>query len=254
MQMCFRSLVAIVMILFSLVSLPVYSSEVNVAVASNFAAPMERIVALFQKESGHTVKVSLASSGKLYTQVKGGSPFDILLSADETIPKRLIQDGQAVGNSRFVYAIGKLVLWSSQPGFVDAKGAVLNKGNFTKLAIADPKLSPYGLAAKETLEKLVMWNAMQEKLIKGENVAQTYQLAATENAELAFISLSLIMHDGKINEGSWWLVPTELHNPIRQSAVILAGAKDKIAAQAFLEFLKSNKAITIIRSFGYELP
>lgn len=254
MQMCFRGLVAIVMILFSLVSLPVYSSEVNVAVATNFAAPMERIVALFQKESGHTVKVSLASSGKLYTQIKGGSPFDVLLSADETIPKRLIQDGQAVGSSRFVYAVGKLVLWSSQPGFVDAKGAVLNKGNFTKLAIADPKLSPYGLAAKETLEKLVMWNAMQEKLIKGENVAQTYQLAATENAELAFISLSQIMREGKVSEGSWWQVPPELHNPIRQSAVMLAGAKDKIAAQAFLEFLKSNKAVAIIRSFGYELP
>lgn len=254
MQKCFRGFVVVLLILFSLTSLSAYSSEISIAVASDFAAPMERIVVLFQKESGHTVKVSLGASGKLYTQIKSGSPFDILLSADETIPKRLIQDGQAVGSSRFVYAIGKLVLWSAQPNFVDTKGGVLNKGNFTKLAIADPKLSPYGLAAKETLEKLVMWNAMQEKLVKGENITLTYQLAATENAELAFISLSQIMRDGKISQGSWWLVPPELHNPLRQSAVLLTGAKDKIAAQAFLEFLKSNKVVAILRSFGYELP
>jgi len=254
MQMRCRGLFVVLVILFSLVSAPVYSGEINVAVASNFAAPMERIVALFQKESGYTVKISLGSSGKLYSQIKSGSPFDLLLSADETIPKRLIQDGQAIGSSRFVYALGKMVLWSPQPGFVDVRGAVLNKGNFTKLAIADPKFSPYGLAAKETLEKLVMWNAMQEKLIKGENVTQTYQLAASENADLAFISLSQVMRDGKIADGSWWLVPSEMHNPIRQSAVMLAGAKDKIAAQAFLDFLKSNKAIAIIRNFGYELP
>ncbi len=254
MQMYFRSNVFVVLVLLGLASSPVYAGEVNIAVAADFSAPIERIVALFQKESGHTVKVSSGASGKLYTQIRAGTSLDVLLSADETIPKRLIQEGHAVGNSRFVYAIGKLVLWSAQPGFVDAKGAVLNKGNFTKLAIADTKIEPYGLAAKETLEKLIMWNAMQEKLIKGESVAQTYQLAATENAELAFISLSQIMRDGKITEGSWWLVPSELHNPIRQGAVLLAGAKDKIAAQAFLEFLKSNKALAIIRSFGYELP
>lgn len=254
MQIYFRRHILVGLVLLGLASSPVYSGEVSVAVTSDFSAPMERIVALFQKESGHTVKVSLGASGKLYMQTKGGSSFDIFLSADEAIPKRLVQEGQAVGSSRFVYAIGKLVLWSDQPGFVDAKGAVLNKGNFTKLAIADPKVSPYGLAAKETLEKLIMWNAMQEKLIKGENITQTYQLAANENAELAFVSLSQIMRDDKISEGSWWLVPSELHNPIRQSAVMLASAKDKIAAQAFLEFLKSNKAAAIIRGFGYELP
>ena len=254
MQKYFRNRAFVVLILLGLASLPVCAGEVNVAVASDFSAPMERIVALFQKESGHTVKFSLGASGKLYTQIKGGSSFDVLLSADENIPKRLIQDGQAAGSSRYVYAVGKLALWSAQPDFVDAKGAVLNKGNFTKLAIADPKLDPYGLAAKETLEKLIMWNAMQEKLVKGENVAQTYQLAATENADMALISLSQIMRDGKITQGSWWLVPAELHNPIRESAVLLAGAKDKIAAQAFLDFLKSNKAIAIIRGFGYELP
>jgi molybdate transport system substrate-binding protein len=230
------------------------AGEVAVAVASNFAIPMERISTLFLKESGHTLKVSFGSSSKLYAQIKGGAAFDVLLAADEAIPKRLVQEGFALGTSRFVYATGKLVLWSAQPGFVDDKGAVLNKGNFTKLAIADPRLAPYGVAAKETLEKLIMWNAIQGKLVKGENITQTYQIAETENVEIAFIALSQIMRDGKVTGGSWWLVPAELHKPIRQSAVLLTGAKDQKAANAFLSFLKSAKAVAIMRGFGYELP
>jgi molybdate transport system substrate-binding protein len=166
----------------------------------------------------------------------------------------MVQEGLAVGGSRFVYALGKLVLWSAQPGFVDAKGVVLNKGGFGKLAIADPRLAPYGMAAKETLEKLVMWNAMQGKLVKGENITQTYQFVATENAELGFIALSQIMRDGKVTGGSWWLVPEEMYKPIRQSAVLLTAAKDQAAAQAFLDFLKSAKAAAVIRGFGYGLP
>ena len=248
-----RGRVAAVVVL-GLLSSPVCAGEVRVAAASNFAAPMERIVALFEKESGYTVKVSLDSTGKLYSQIKKGAPFDVLLAADEAIPKRLVQEGQAVGGSRFVYALGKLVLWSAQPDFVDAKGAVLNKGGFSKLAIANPRLAPYGMAAKETLEKLTMWNAMQGKLVKGEDVAQTYKLVATENAELGFIALSQIMRDGKASAGSWWLVPSEMYKPIRQSAVMLSGAKDQAAAQAFLAYLRSEKAAAVIRGFGYELP
>lgn len=237
-----------------LMSSPVQAGEVNVAVASNFAAPMERIVALFQHESGHTVKVSPGSSGKFTAQIKGGAPFDVFLSADEANPQRLEQEGLAVGGSRFVYALGKLVLWSAQPGLVDANGAVLRKGGYNKLAIAEPKLAPYGLAAQETLEKLGLWNTVQGKLVTGENITQTYQFAATGNAELAFIALSQVTLDGKVSAGSWWLVPSGLYQPIRQSAVLLSGAKDKAAAQAFLAFLKSEKAAAVIRGFGYELP
>jgi molybdate transport system substrate-binding protein len=249
-----RGRVAAVLVLFGLMSAPVGAGEVRAAVAANFAAPMERIAVLFEKDSGHKMKVSLGSSGKLYAQIKGGAPFDVLLAADEAIPKQLLQEGLAVGGSRFVYATGRLVLWSAQPGFVDEKGAVLNNGNFNKLAIADPKLAPYGMAAKETLEKLVMWNAIQRKLVKGESVTQTYQLIATENAELGFVALSQIMRDGKISQGSWWLVPSEMHKPIHQSAVLLSGAKDTAAAQAFLAYLKSEKAKAVMRGFGYELP
>jgi molybdate transport system substrate-binding protein len=243
------------LVLLNLISTPVNAAEVSAAVAANFAAPMERIAALFQQESGHTVKVSLAASGKLYTQIKGGAPFDVFLSADEEIPKSLLHDGLAVSGSRFVYATGRLVLWSTQPDLVDDKGAVLHRGNFDRLAVANPVFSPYGTAAKETLSKLEMWNSIQRKLKKGEDVTQTYQLVATEKVDLAFIALSQLMRDGKVvTAGSWWLVPPQLHNPIKQSALLLIGAKDPAAATAFIAFLKSEKARTVMREFGYELP
>ena len=254
MHISLRGSIATFLILCGLMSSPVRAGEVSVAVASDFVAPMERLVPLFQKESGHTVKVSPGASGKLYSQIKGGAMFDVFLSADEEIPKRLMQEGLAVGGSRFVYAAGRLVLWSARPDLVDDNGAVLNKGNFNMLAIANPRFSPYGVAAKETLAKLTMWNSIQEKLAKGENVTQTYQLVVTEKADLAFIALSQVMRDGKVTAGSWWLVPPEMHQPIRQSAVLLAHAKDQAAAKAFLAFLKSEKAKAVIRSFGYELP
>lgn len=254
MHISLRGLIATILVLCGLMSSPVWAGEVSVAVASNFAAPMERLAPLFQKESGHTLRVSLGASGKLYAQIKSKAPFDVFLSADEEMPKNLMQEGLAVGGTRFVYATGRLVLWSVQPDFVDEKGAVLNKGNFNMLAIANPRFSPYGVAAKETLTKLIMWNSIQEKLAKGENVTQTYQLAATEKADLAFIALSQVMRDGKVTAGSWWLVPPEMHKPIQQSAVLLSGAKDPAAAKAFLAFLKSEKARAVMRGFGYELP
>jgi molybdate transport system substrate-binding protein len=241
------------LLLCGLLSLPVQAGEVSVAVASNFAGAMERLVPLFQKESGHTVKVSTGASGKLYAQIRGGAQFDVFLSADEEMPKQLMQDGFAVGGSRFIYATGKLVLWSAQPDLVDEKATVLNKGNFKMLAIANPRFSPYGVAAKETLTKLIMWNSIQEKLTKGDSVSQTQQLVAAEKADLAFIALSQVMRDGKVTSGSWWLVPPEMHQPIRQSAVLLSQAKDPAAAKAFLAFLKSDKARAVMHGFGYEV-
>jgi molybdate transport system substrate-binding protein len=146
------------------------------------------------------------------------------------------------------------VLWSAQAALVDDKGAVLNNGNFEKLAIANPSYSPYGVAAKETLTKLTMWNAMQKKLKKGDDVAQTYQLAVSESVDLAFVALSQIMREGRVTSGSWWLVPSALHQPLQQSAVLLKGAKDQAVAMAFLTFLKSEKAKGVMRQFGYEFP
>lgn len=249
-----RGHMAAALMVFGLLSAPAYAGEVRAAVASNFAAPMERIAALFRQESGHTVKVSLGATGKFYTQIRGGAPFDVLLAADEATPKRLEQDGLAVGGSRIVYAQGRLALWSTQPGFVDEKGAVLYKDGYSKLAIADPRLAPYGMAAKEVMEKMTVWNALQRKLVKGENITQTWQFVATENAELGFVALSQIMRDGKVAEGSYWLVPSGMHKPIRQSAVLLSGAQDTEVSKAFLAFLKSEKAKAVMHGFGYESP
>ena len=232
----------------------VSAGEVHAAVAANFTAPVKQIAELFQKESGHTVKLSFGSTGKFYSQIKEGAPFDVLLAADEMTPKLLEQEGLAVSNTGFVYALGKLVLWSATPGFVDDKGAVLSKGSYNKIAYADPKLAPYGQAAQDTLQKMNLWDKVQSKMVTGESIGQTYQFAASDNAELAFIALSQITRNGKITEGSWWIVPADLYKPIKQAAVQLTAAKDKAAAQAFLAFLKSKKAVAIMRSFGYDLP
>lgn len=239
-------------LLFGVMSGVACAAELRVAVASNFSAPLTRIAALFEKNTGHSVQVNAGASGKLYAQIKNGAPFDVFLAADEELPKRLVREGSAQAESRFVYAAGRLVLWSAAADFVDEKGTVLNQGNFNKLAIADPRLAPYGVAAQATLTKLFMWNAIQRKLVKGENITQTYQFVATENAELGFVALSQIMLDGKISMGSWWLVPEEMHPPLRQSAVLLSAAKDKVAAQAFLDFLKRPQALEIMRGYGYQ--
>ncbi|HLP98846.1 MAG TPA: molybdate ABC transporter substrate-binding protein [Sideroxyarcus sp.] len=241
-------------VLLALAALAANAGEVNAAVAANFTEPMQQIVAEFQKDTGHTVKLSFGSSGKFTSQIREGAPFDVFLAADVKNPKLLEDEGLAVSGTRFVYALGKLVLWSAQPGYVDGKGAVLRKGAYNKLAYADPKLAPYGLAAKETLEELGLWNVVQPKLVTGESITQTWQFAATGNAELAFIALSQISKDGKVAEGSHWIVPAHMYNPIRQGAILLTKAKDNEAAKALLAYLKSDKAKAVITTFGYELP
>jgi molybdate transport system substrate-binding protein len=249
-----RSALTVALLISVLANAPVFAAEVNAGVASNFSAPMKQIAALFEQQSGDTVKLSFGSTGKFYAQIKGGAPFDVFFAADTATPQRLEEEGLTVNGSRFVYALGKLVLWSAQPNFVDDQGRVLRKGDYEKLAIADPKLAPYGMAAKQTLEKLAMWNSIRDKLVMGENITQAYQFVATGNAELGFVALSQVMRDGKVSAGSSWLVPPDMYKPIRQSAVLLSGAKDKAAAQAFLDFLKSDKAAAVIRSYGYALP
>jgi molybdate transport system substrate-binding protein len=240
--------------LFIFVAVKANAGEVNIAVAANFTAPAKQIAAQFEKETGNTVKLSFGPTGKFYSQIKEGAPYDVLLAADEKTPKKIEQENLAVANTGFVYALGKLVLWSAKAGYVDTKGEVLGNGNYNKLSYADPKLAPYGLAAQETLQKLNLWDKVQSKLVTGESITQAYQFAATENAELAFIALSQITQDGKVTEGSWWIVPVGLYSPIKQVAVQLSAAKDKSTAQAFLVYLKSEKARAIIRSFGYGLP
>lgn len=234
-----------------LASSAVLADEIQVAVAANFTAPMQKIAADFEKESGHTVKLAFGATGKFYAQIKNGAPFEILLAADATTPVKLEKEGAGIANSRFTYAIGKLVLWSAKPGYVDGKGEVLQKGEFAHLSIANPKLAPYGQAAIETLTSLKLLDLIQPKFVQGENIAQTHQFVATGNAELGLVALSQVMKDGKISEGSAWIVPPSLHQPIRQDAVLLANGKDKPAAAALLKYLSSDKAKAVIESFGY---
>jgi molybdate transport system substrate-binding protein len=249
-----RGFIATLLLMCGLLSGLAHAGEVRVAVTADFAVPMERIAALFTKQTGHTVQQTPGASGKLYAQIRKGVAFDVFLSADEELPKRLLQQGAAVGGSRFIYATGRLVLWSAQAGYVDDKGLVLNRGGFDKLAMSNPLSSPYGVAAKETLTKLTMWNAMQRRLDKRDDVTEAYKLAATERADLAFIALSQLMRDGKVSAGSWWLVPETMHEPIRQSAVLLSSAQDVQAANDFLAFLKSDKARAVMRGYGYTFP
>lgn len=230
----------------------VRADEVSVAVAANFTVPLQRIAADFEKDTGHKVVASFGSTGKFYAQIKAGAPFEVLLSADDETPARLIADNAAVAGSQFTYAIGKLVLWSAQPGLVDSQGDILKKGNFSHLALANPKLAPYGAAGIEVMKALGSFDALQPKLATAENITQAYQFISTGNAELGFVALSQVLKDGKI-EGSSWLVPAKLHTPIRQDAVVLDKGRGKPAAQALLQYLKSPKAIAVIQSFGYEI-
>ena len=228
-----------------------HADTVSVAVAANFTAPMQKIAAAFEADTGHKAELSFGATGKFYAQITHGAPFQVLLSADDTTPTRLEREGKAVAHSRFTYAIGTLVLWSAQPGTVDAKGDVLKSGDFKHLAIANPKLAPYGAAALQVMEKLGVATALQPRLVQGENIAQTFQFVSTGNAQLGFVALSQVMADGKIRSGSAWQVPASLHEPIRQDAVLLMPGKDSAAASALLTYLRGSKARAIIQSYGY---
>jgi molybdate transport system substrate-binding protein len=230
-----------------------FADEVQVAVAANFTAPMKAIAADFEKASGHKLVLSFGSTGKFYAQIRNGAPFDVFLAADDETPAKLEKENGIVAGSRFTYATGKLVLWSPKAGYVDDKGEVLKKGDFAHLAIASPKLAPYGAAAVQTLNKLDLYDALQPKLVIGETIAQTFAFVSTGNAELGFVALSQVYEDGKIKSGSGWIVPANLHDAIRQDAVILAHGKDNKAAAALTAYLKSDAARAVIRSFGYDL-
>jgi molybdate transport system substrate-binding protein len=229
------------------------AAEVIVAVAANFTAPMQKIAPLFEKDTGHKAILSFGSTGAFYAQIKNGGPFQVFLSADDETPLKLEREGYAVGGTRFTYATGKLVLWSKKQGFVDEKAEVLRSNNFQKIAIANPKLAPYGAAAIETINKLGLMQALQPKFVQGENIAQTFQFVNTENAQLGFVALSQVFSDGKITQGSGWIVPNSLHNPIQQDAVVLTAGQNNPAVSALIQYIKSDKAKVIIKSFGYDL-
>jgi len=229
-----------------------WADEVQVAVAANFTAPIQAIAKDFEKDTGHKLVASFGATGQFYAQIKNGAPFEVFLSADDTTPEKLENEGETVKGSRFTYAIGTLALWSPKAGYVDDKGEVLKKNDYKHLSIANPKAAPYGLAATQVLAKLNLTEATKGKLVEGQNITQAFQFVSTGNAELGFVALSQIYKDGKVSNGSAWIVPANLHDPIRQDAVILNKGKDNAAAKALVDYLKGPKAAAVIKSFGYE--
>jgi molybdate transport system substrate-binding protein len=230
-----------------------HAGEVQVAVAANFAGPLARLGEGFSAATGHVLKVSAGATGKFYTQIISGAPFEVLIAADDETPKRLVAEGRAVAGSTFTYAIGKLVLWSAQPGFVDDQGAVLASDKVKHVAIANPKVAPYGAAAMEVIKARSLGDAVTPKLVTAESIAQAYQFAATGNAELGFVALSQVAVPGKPVTGSYWTVPSNLYGEIRQDAVLLKAGANNPAAKALLDYLKSEAAKKLIREFGYGL-
>ena len=231
----------------------VQAAEVSVAVAANFAAPMQKIATAFAQDTGHKAVLSIGSTGKFYTQIKSGAPFQILLSADDETPALLEKEGLGTPNTRFTYAIGRLVLWSADAKLIDGRPEILKTGDFKHIAIANPKLAPYGAAAMQTLDKLGLSQQLQSRVVQGENIAQTYQFVATGNAPLGFVALSQVMVDGQMGAGSFWLVPPSMHEAIRQDAVLLTTGRDNPAALALMQYLKGDKAKAVIRASGYVL-
>jgi molybdate transport system substrate-binding protein len=246
-----RPCIAAVLLLLGL--LRAQAGEVSVAVAANFAMPMQKIAAAFEQSTGHHAVLAFGSTGRFYAQVKAGAPFQVLLAADAGTPAKLESEGFAVRGSRFTYATGRLVLWSLTPGLVDGRGDVLRQPGTGKIAIADPRLAPYGAAAMQAIGKLGLTTALQPRLVVADNIAQAYQFANTGNAQLGFLALSQVMLDGRIGTGSAWLVPQSLHAPIRQDAVLLNPGKGNPAAAALLDFLRGDAARAIILAHGYQL-
>ena len=244
------SLFLLALVCSALLSSTVSADEIRVAVAANFTDVLKQLGAEFSQQSGHQVVVSSGATGKLYAQIKNGAPYDVFLAADEQTPTLLDKEGVAIANSRFTYALGRLVLWSANEQLIDNEPSVLKQPDFTHISIANPKTAPYGRAAQQTLEKLGLWDALQPKTVRGENIGQAYQYVYSENAQLGFVAKSQVFKDGAVTGGSYWEVPSEMYDPIVQQAVLL---KDNKPARDLLDYLRSPEASAVIESYGYRV-
>ena len=245
---CYVLLVVVTMMLVAGRSM---AETTRIAVASNFTDAIGAIVERFETGTGHKVTLSFGSTGKHYAQIRNGAPFDAFFAADRRRPELLEEEGVALPGTRFTYAVGRLVLWSPRTEVVDPEGRVLERGEFRHLAVANPKLAPYGRAAEEVLRARGLWDRLSGQLVRGENIGQTFQFVKSGNAELGFVAYSQLKRPNHPIEGSFWRVPQALYTPIEQQAVLL---KDSEAARSFLSFVRSAESVTLIREYGYETP
>jgi len=227
------------------------ADEIHVAVASNFTDAIKDIARVFEEKTGHKVILVFGSTGKHYAQIKNGAPFEAFFAADVRRPALLEEEGVAQPGSRFTYAIGKVVLWSPESALVDAQANVLSKGGFRYLALANPKLAPYGKAAQQVMQAKGVWETLRGRMVRGENIGQTFQFVKSGNAELGFVALSQIRKPGADIKGSFWQPPQSLYDPIEQQAVLL---KDNTVARDFMDFVKGEAAREIIEGYGYGAP
>lgn len=242
-------------VLCAFISATAIAGEVRVAVASNFHNPLKVIAKKFEEQTDHRVQVIAGSTGKLYAQIIHGAPFDLFLAADSQRPLLLEKNGKIVSRSRFTYAQGKLALWSANPEIIQEDGiATLSMMSFNRLAMANPKTAPYGMATRQTLQKLKLWDKLRPRMVRGENIGQTFQFVLSGNAGLGFVALSQVLDPKNKVKGKYWKVPLDFHDPLKQDAVLLERGANNSAARAFHKFLKSEAAREMILSFGYELP
>lgn len=229
---------------------PVFAAEVHIAVAANFTGVSRKIAPLFEKTTGYRTRISYGSTGKLFTQIENGAPFDVFLAADTRRPARAEAEGLAVPGSRFIYARGKLVLWSAKQDAFSGGESYLQNSAFRHIAIANPKTAPYGLAAQQVMEHLGVWKNIQSRLVRGESISQTFEFVATGNAEAGFVAWSQV-RAWKKNPGTIWVIPANDYAPIDQAAVLLKKGENNPAARAWLVFLRSTAARKLIKDAGY---
>lgn len=229
-----------------------FAGEISVAVASNFKYALQKLAVDFNDKTGHDLRIIVASSGKLYAQIKHGAPFDVFLSADEQRPELLVEEGLAEPQSAYVYALGKLLLLSNIKVAGECK-SVLFSGRLKKLAIANPKIAPYGMAALQVLQKLGMQERLQSRLVRGENIAQAFQFVTTKNADAGFVAAAMFEMNARVDYACIWRVPSEMHSPISQKMVVLKRSGEKAAVRAFAEYIRSPDAEKIIQAMGYDV-
>lgn len=249
MKNCFKSVVAGVAL--TLAAGAAVAGDVHVAVAANFTAPAKDLAPIFQARTGHRLVLSFGSTGMFYGQIKNGADYDVLLAADAKTPKKSITEGYGDGSTVFTYAVGKLVMWSSDAGKIKDGEALLKSGDFNKCAVANPKLAPYGLAAYEAMTKIGVLDQVKPKFVEGDNIGKTFNFVKTGNADIGFVALSQVFKGGKIKSGSGWIIPEAYYGKIKQDAILLKNGKNAEAAKAFLEFLKGEEAAKVKAAYGY---